>query len=207
MVNLIGEKFGRLTVVEFDRLQNHKAYWKCVCDCGLVVIASGNNLRSGNTSSCGCLRRETTKARGLGNAKHNESHQNKTRLYTIWCGMRQRCSNPNKKYYNHYGGKGVRICDEWNNYSVFKEWALANGYADNLSIDRIDNNGNYEPSNCRWTTYLEQNNNRRSNVYLTYQGETKTMTQWARDKGIKPGTLCRRLKVGWTVEEALGKST
>ena len=114
MIDLTGMKYGRLTVVEFDRLQNHKTYWKCVCDCGLTVIATGNNLRSGNTSSCGCLRRETTSQRGIANMKHGESHSNRTRLYSIWCGMRQRCENPNRTAYKLYGGKGVSVCDEWN---------------------------------------------------------------------------------------------
>ena len=128
MIDLTGMKYGRLTVVEFDRLQNHKTYWKCVCDCGLTVIATGNNLRSGNTSSCGCLRRETTRQRGIANTKHGESHSNRTRLYSIWCGMRQRCENPNRTAYKLYGGKGVSVCDEWKDYQKFKAWAEANGY-------------------------------------------------------------------------------
>lgn len=155
MIDLTGMKYGRLTVVEFDRLQNHKTYWKCACDCGLTVIATGNNLRSGNTSSCGCLRRETTRQRGISNTKHGESHAHRTRLYSIWNGMRQRCENPNRAAYKLYGGKGVSVCDEWKDYQKFKAWAEANGYADNLSIDRIDSNGNYCPENCRWITLSE----------------------------------------------------
>ena len=155
MIDMTGKKFGRLTVVEFDRLQNRKTYWKCVCDCGLTVIAVGNNLRSGNTSSCGCLRREKTRERGLNNATHGESHDNRTRLYTIWCGMRARCNRPTHHAYKLYGGNGVKLCEEWNDYAAFKDWAENNGYADNLSIDRIDHLGNYEPSNCRWITISE----------------------------------------------------
>ena len=155
MVNLIGMKFGRLTVVDFDRLQNHKTYWKCVCDCGLTVVATGNNLRSGNTKSCGCLRREETALRGKANTTHGESHSNRTRLYTIWLGMRQRCDNPNRAAYKYYGGKGVSLCEEWKEFSVFKQWALSNGYTDDLSIDRIDPAGDYRPENCRWISLSE----------------------------------------------------
>ena len=165
MIDLVGEKYGRLTVVEFDRLQNHKTYWKCVCDCGLTVIATGNNLRSGNTQSCGCLHREKVADIGRRNAGHGESHNNRTRLYTIWCGMRQRCNNPNRAAYKLYGGKGVKLCDEWNDYSKFREWAYANGCeepkpgqskGDMMSIDRVDPDKAYSPDNCRWVS-LRQN--------------------------------------------------
>lgn len=155
MVNLIGQKFGRLTAVEFCGVVNRKARWKCVCDCGLTVIATANNLRNGNTKSCGCLRRETASSRGKANTVHGNSHDNRTRLYSIWCGMRQRCSNPNHHAYYLYGKKGVRLCSEWEDFLNFKAWALSHGYADNLSIDRIDHNGGYDPNNCRWITISE----------------------------------------------------
>lgn len=155
MINLVGQKYGRLTVVEFDRLQKHKTYWKCVCDCGLTVIATGNALRSGNTKSCGCLRREMTAERGKANTKHGEGHDKKTRLYTIWCGMRQRSNNPKHMAYSLYGGKGVKLCEGWNDYLAFKEWATTHGYADNLCIDRIDPSKGYSPDNCRWITASE----------------------------------------------------
>ena len=166
MINLVGKRFGRLTVNEFDRLQNHKTYWKCVCDCGLTVIATGNNLRSGNTKSCGCLRRETAAASGKKNATHAESHSSRTRLYTIWCGMRQRCNNPNRDAYELYGGKGIKVCAEWEDYSAFREWAMSNGYRDTLCIDRVDNKRGYEPSNCRWITASE-NTARANKNHLT----------------------------------------
>ena len=155
MINLVGERYGRLTVVEFDRLQKHKTYWKCVCDCGLTVVATGNNLRSGNTKSCGCLHREMVAERGKKNRTHGEGHDNKTRLYNIWCGMRQRCKNPNREHYNLYGGKGVKLCEEWNDYTAFKEWAMNHGYADDLSIDRIDPAKDYCLENCQWITRSE----------------------------------------------------
>lgn len=154
-MDLVGQKFGRLTVIEFCGIKNRKARWKCVCDCGLAVIAESGNLRSGNTKSCGCLRRETARETGKSNATHGDSHNNRTRLYSIWCGMRQRCSRKNHHAYNLYGGKGVCVCDEWNDFDEFKSWALSHGYADDLSIDRVDHNGNYEPGNCRWITLSE----------------------------------------------------
>ena len=179
MIDLTGMKYGRLTVVEFDRLQNHKTYWKCVCDCGLTVIATGNNLRSGNTKSCGCLRRESTAALGKENTTHGESHNKRTRLYTIWCGMRQRCSNPNRDAYELYGGKGVKLCDEWNDYNTFKMWAVSNGYADNLSIDRIESSGDYCSENCRWITRSENtaraNKNHTSRKVIRGEGQSKVV--------------------------------
>lgn len=155
MINLVGEKYGRLTVIEFVKLEKHKTYWKCICDCGLTVIATGNNLRSGNTKSCGCLRREMTAEQGKANTKHGESHDNRSRLYTIWCGMRQRCNNPHRDAYPLYGGKGVKLCKSWEDYQVFKTWAESNGYADSLCIDRIDPSKGYAPENCRWITASE----------------------------------------------------
>lgn len=174
MIDLIGEKYGRLTVVEFDRLQRHKTYWKCICDCGMTVIATGNNLRSGNTKSCGCLRRELSQKQGFNNTQHGESHNNRTRLYTIWCGMRQRCSNPNRDAYKHYGGKGVTVCHEWEDYEAFKLWANKNGYSDALSIDRVNPNKGYSPENCRWITPSENtaraNKNHKSRKLIRGEG-------------------------------------
>ena len=130
------------------------------------------------------------------------------RLYRIWAGMIQRCTNPNKDSYPFYGGRGIEVCDEWRgDFIAFRFWAITNGYADNLTLDRIDNDGNYEPSNCRWETHLNQCNNTRRNHLLTFQGETHTISEWARIVGMKADTLERRINAhGWSIERALTTS-
>ena len=162
-IDLTGQRFGQITVVE--RTQNHictsgqqKTAWRCLCDCGKEFVATSQNLRRGHYTSCGCLNIERMSVVGQKRKTHGKIH---TRLYRIWTGMKSRCSNPKGSKYHIYGGKGVTVCAEWSNsFDCFYDWAMANGYADNLSIDRIDSNGNYEPSNCRWATYSEQNKNR-----------------------------------------------
>jgi hypothetical protein len=141
----------------------------------------------------------------LGNHNHRTHGMRYTRIYNIWRSMRQRCSNSNCIRYSRYGGRGITVCDEWNDFNCFYKWAIATGYKDDLTIDRINTDGNYEPSNCRWATYKEQANNIKTNRLITYDGETKTMTQWAEAIGIKPATLWARLNRGWSIEQALGK--
>lgn len=131
-------------------------------------------------------------------ARHDE------RLYGIWTGIKGRTQNHNNKCYKNYGGRGITVCDEWeNSYEAFRDWALANGYQDDLTIDRIDNDGNYCPENCRWVDRITQNNNRRSNHFITHNGETKTITQWARETGLNSQIISGRLKLGWSIEDAL----
>lgn len=135
------------------------------------------------------------------NTKHGFS--DKERLYDLWCHMKQRCQNPTDKRYSLYGGRGITICEEWSDYSIFRKWALSNGYANDLTLDRIDNNGNYEPSNCRWTTQKVQSNNRRTNRIITHNGVSHTLSEWSDITGIKWCTIRRRIEVGWSVEQAL----
>lgn len=131
----------------------------------------------------------------------------KTRLFSIWANMKTRCINPRSTHYNRYGGRGITVCDEWrDNFQSFYEWAMANGYKDDLTIDRIDNNGNYEPSNCRWTTSKEQARNTSRNVLITIDGETKSLMSWCEKYNINYKTVRDRLKRGWTIEKSLTES-
>lgn len=161
--DLSGRRFGRLVVVKrADECVGHSyghSLWMCLCDCGNETYVYGSNLLQGKTKSCGCYHTEMIKA---ANSTHGES---KTRLHRIWAGMKERCYNTRASNYHNYGGRGISVCDEWrNSFSAFRDWAVLNGYKDHLSIDRINVDGNYEPQNCRWATFIEQNNNKRNNL-------------------------------------------
>jgi hypothetical protein len=194
MLKLAGQKFGRLTVVEFLEMHNTNSYWRCVCDCGEEVRAQGGNLKNGHTQSCGCLRRDNTLARG------QTENGRKTKLFSKWGGIMQRCYDPNHKAYKNYGGRGIKVCDRWLDFNNFRE--DVGECPDGMTFDRTNNNGDYEPGNWRWATQKEQMSNTRRNVWLTYNGETKTRTQWAKSLGIPYGTLRARLRRRWGMERA-----
>lgn len=201
MKDITGQKFSRLTVARFDhKSENNHYFWLCKCDCGNETIVDRCGLVSGNTKSCGCLKREKAKPPLI--VKHGMSN---TRLYQIWKDMKGRCERETSQRYHTHGERGVRLCDEWHNFVAFKKWAVANGYRDDLTIDRINNNGDYCPENCRWATQKEQANNRRTNRFVEYNGETHTLAEWARLLSINYYTLCGRIKRGWSAERAFTK--
>ena len=176
--DLTGKRFGRLVVIERTENRGEKVAWKCQCDCGNISTATTDMLKSGRTKSCGCYSRECVSIR--------RSKGYSRRLRNTYNHMIQRCYNPNDSSYPNYGGRGITVCEEWRNSTdAFYEWAVKNGYNKDLSIDRIDVNGNYDPSNCRWADDYVQSNNRRNNVHIEYDGKTKTIKQWAEHFGFE----------------------
>jgi len=184
-----GETFGSLTVIGPCRDERGRLRWECRCACGGSAKVFGANLRTGNTTTCGCLR-----------AAHPEG-LSKTRLYTIWCGMIGRCKDAQQP---NYGGRGIRVCAEWSSFERFHEWASASGYADTLSIDRIDNDGNYEPRNCRWVTAAAQAQNTSRTVRVRVDGQIVSLAEASRMLSLNYSRLQRRMRnSGLGFEEAV----
>lgn len=199
-LDLTGQRFGRLVVIERSaNSKSGKAKWLCKCDCGNDIVVFATNLVRGLTHSCGCFNREVLSERSC------THHLSESRLYETWSGMKKRCYNANSKSFPAYGGRGIGVCNEWkDDFRTFYDWAMSNGYADDLTIDRIDVNGNYSPENCRWVDKLTQANNCRTNHYLTFNGKTQSIAEWARELGVSDSLIRQRLlKLGWSVERAL----
>lgn len=187
LIDEIDNRYGRLVVIKKAKIKpKSHARWICKCDCGTIKEVNGRYLREGKIKSCGCHKRDQTIKR---NTKHGKS---KSKLYNVWCTIKQRCNNPKSEFYHRYGGRGIKVCDEWNDYKPFYFWAIKNGYDESLTIDRIDNDGNYEPNNCRWATIKQQSNNRSNNNVLTINGEELNITQISKKYGISRQTIYRR---------------
>ena len=201
--DLTGKRFGRLIVESRaeDRVEKngrHRVAWNCMCDCGNHVVVLSDNLKSGATQSCGCYRKEYVSV-------HKKTHaDSQSKLYGVWCAMKTRCYNKNSSYYERYGGRGISVCDEWRaSFESFRDWSFRNGYYDGLTIDRIKNDGNYCPENCRWVGRKAQANNRSSNKLVSYNGATHNIAEWSEITGINVKTLYNRLYAGYTPEKML----
>ena len=183
--DITGQRFGRLVVLKYLKQDEHShSLWLCKCDCGNETILPKCKLTTGWTKSCGCLHKESVSNKNCNFYKHGKT---KTRQHRLWAGIQDRCYNSKNQDYYNYGGRGIKVCDEWlgkKGFINFYNWAMENGYQDNLTIDRIDNNKGYSPNNCRWATSEEQAKNRRCNHLVTYKGETHNLKEWAKIKNI-----------------------
>lgn len=197
LINLAKQRFGRLTVERQNGLSERgEALWLCECECGNMVCVTGFHLRDGHTRSCGCLQREVTYRR---NISHGMS---KTSVYRAWKSMRGRCHNKKHKYYYHYGGRGIKVCKRWGKFENF--YIDMGERPKGMTLDRKDNSKGYSPTNCRWASWRTQQNNRRNNHLITFQGRTQTIAQWGREIGIAYSALWIRIsKLKWSVERAL----
>lgn len=209
-VDLTGQRFGNLVVTSFNCRRRYPgggvaSMWNCKCDCGNKTVVSNSSLRNG-TKSCGC------KAKRCGKDNHFYKHGDcNTRIYKVWSDMKKRCNDKNYKDYSIYGGKGVKVCEEWsgdNGYENFRDWAYKNGYNKDAprgkcTLDRVDVNGDYEPQNCRWVDAKRQANNRTTSRTLTYHGMTHTIAEWADILGVSYGRIQGRVYLGWETEDII----
>ena len=196
--DLTGLRFNYLLVLEYAGRKNGRTMWKCQCDCGNITYVDSNSLKSGNTKACGCHQSD-----GWGQCKTHG--MTKTQLYRSWTAMRNRCYQKSNKYYCNYGGRGISVCDEWRyKFESFRDWAYDNGYKEGMTLDRIDNNGNYCPDNCKWSTRVEQMNNTRANHFLEFDGKRMTIAQWSKYLNVPYYIISNRIcNYGWSVEDAL----
>lgn len=201
--DLTGKTFGELTVIRetmprISKSGNKSRMWTCKCSCGNIIDVFQGNLLRGYSKSCGCIGKKHR-------AKSRTSHGlSKTRIYSIWCEMKKRCYKENDPAFRRYGGRGISVCDEWNNsFLSFYKWSMNNGYNDSLTIDRIDNDGNYCPTNCRWASKKEQSRNTSKTIRISIGGETKSLSDWCDALHISSSTVRKRISDGWSEEDAL----
>jgi hypothetical protein len=203
-VDLTGKKFTRLLVIEKSGHDHEgKILWKCLCDCGNIKITAGKYLKNGDTKSCGCYNIDKVIERNKQTKKQNG--ESTTRLYQTWHNMISRCEKGWGKDKNWYKDRGIIVCLEWHNFNNFRKWALNSGYSNELMIDRINNDGNYESENCRWVTPKVQANNKRNNRKITIDGITKNLRDWAEEYNLNPLTIQSRLRYGWEGKKLLLK--
>ena len=196
MKDLTGERYGRLTVINFSHSENSQRYfWLCECDCGKRKIVRADHFKSGHTTSCGCVNVERLYKHGLG----------WSRGYSVWNGMISRCNNVSDKEYLRYGARGISVCERWLDVTNFIK-DMGHPPTAKHQIDRINNDGDYEPSNCRWATRQENARNRRNNRMITIEGKTQCVSDWADDQGMSSSVIFCRLKRGWTEEDAIKKA-
>lgn len=192
--DVTGQRFGMLTAIKIA--ERNPLKWECKCDCGNTCVVRANNLLHNKQKSCGCLSHK-------GNPIHKQCY---TRVYRIYAKIKRRCFAVDDPAYPRYGGRGITMCEEWKkSFESFSSWAYSNGYKDGLSIDRIDNNGDYSPENCRWADIYCQANNKRNNILYSYNGETKTLAKWCKEKNMSYKVVWYRLSKGWSFERAITK--
>lgn len=204
-LNLVGQKIGRLTVIEYLGLRKrkdgrHYSWFLCECECGCMTEKKGTTLLSGKVKSCGCYRKD----------KMHELYYKggKSKLYDVWRMMKSRCLDSSNPHYHNYGGRGITICNEWlgkTGYENFRKWAESHGYKDGLTLDRNDNNKGYSPENCSWQTMEYQSNHKRNNRYIEMNGVTKTLAMWCKEYGAEYSRTRYRINHGYTLFDALTK--
>lgn len=197
---MIGKKFGRLLVLsEAEKRNSYHPRWNCVCECGKMVDVLGYHLRSGATKSCGCLSVDWSRENATKHGHHGEP------TYWRWNGMRDRCNNPKNKHWKDYGGRGIKCCERWDSFENFL--ADMGERPKGMQLDRIDNNKGYSKENCRWVTCSQNGRNKRDSIYLTFNGETKHIKEWAERTGIPYDSIRNRIKHGWEVDRILTQPT